>query len=376
MLAWCVFLKMAQNGANGSIVKKFMTTMCLLLFLSFLLCGCHYRPSLEGYAVSGLVSGLSGTVILQNNGAEDLAMEEDGEFEFDTLLNDGDAYEVSVLEHPSGQTCSIAGGVGEISGGDVNDVQVTCSEFAYSIGITVVGISGSAILQNNDGDDLIVSEEGSYTFSTEIADGSPYSVTVLTQPDAQTCYVTDGTGIVDGGDVADIMLDCYDSGSLDLSFGLVGYVTEDNAAGGNGNDYGKAMAVDSSGRILVAGYSQSAIDFEDMVIWRYDSDGSLDTTFDGDGIMVHDAAAGASFNDEGLAIAVDSSGRILVSGSSSNGSNTDMVIWRYNSDGSLDATFGGDGIVVHNGAAGGDGTDIGWAIVTDSSGRILVTGYI
>jgi hypothetical protein len=52
-----------------------------------------------------------------------------------------------------------------------------------------------------------------------------------------------------------------------------------------------------------------------------------------------------------------------------------MIIWRYDGDGTLDETFGNGGIVVHNGAAGGNDADCGNSIYVDSNGKIYVTGY-
>jgi len=67
-----------------------------------------------------------------------------------------------------------------------------------------------------------------------------------------------------------------------------------------------------------------------MAIWRYNTDGTLDTTFSDDGIVINDSAAGGSSTDIGNALTLDSSGRILVAGYSYNASdNADMVIWRY-----------------------------------------------
>jgi uncharacterized delta-60 repeat protein len=102
--------------------------------------------------------------------------------------------------------------------------------------------------------------------------------------------------------------------------------------------------------------------------------GVLDTTFDGDGIVVHNNAAGGNSYDGGDSIYVDSNGKIYVTGRSWNGSNYYMVIWRYNSDGTLDTTFDSDGIVVHNNAAGGNSYDEGNSIYVDNTGKIYVTG--
>ncbi len=61
-----------------------------------------------------------------------------------------------------------------------------------------------------------------------------------------------------------------------------------------------------------------------------DSDsGSLDTTFDTDGIVVNASAAGGNGADYGYSITTDANGRILVTGVSWNGSDVDMVIWKY-----------------------------------------------
>jgi uncharacterized delta-60 repeat protein len=142
------------------------------------------------------------------------------------------------------------------------------------------------------------------------------------------------------------------------------------------HDGGKAITTDSIGRILVAGYIRNAANNDmDMAIWRYNSDGTLDTTFNGQGWVVHHNAAGGNENDQATGIVIDSSNRILITGYSRNAAgNFDMVIWRYNSNGTFDTTFNGQGWIVHNGAAGGNGEDVGYGIALDSSGRILVTG--
>lgn len=166
------------------------------------------------------------------------------------------------------------------------------------------------------------------------------------------------------------------NGTLDDTFNGTGYASHHNAAGGNSADYGNAVAIDSSGKIVVAGYSLNASGNFDMVVWRYNSNGTLDPTFNGTGYAVHDGAAGGTDSDIGYSVTLDSSGRILVTGYSYNTTfDTDMVVWRYNTDGTLDTTFNGTGYTVHAGAAGGtNGYDEGYSITIDSSGKILVAG--
>ena len=64
------------------------------------------------------MSGLSGTVVLQDNGGDDLSVSSDGAFTFATPVADGAAYDVTVKTNPSGQTCSVSGGVGDCRVGE------------------------------------------------------------------------------------------------------------------------------------------------------------------------------------------------------------------------------------------------------------------
>ncbi len=82
--------------------------------------------SADTYMVGGTVSGLTGTLTLQNNGGDDLVVKGDGGLTFATAIADGASYNVTVLTHPDGQTCSATNGTGSISGADVTDVAVPC----------------------------------------------------------------------------------------------------------------------------------------------------------------------------------------------------------------------------------------------------------
>lgn len=80
-----------------------------------------------------------------------------------------------------------------------------------SVGGNLSGLLGSGlVLQNNGGDDLSLSENGSFTFSTALADGSDYEVTVAVQPSqpTQTCAVVNGSGTLSGTDVTDVLVNC------------------------------------------------------------------------------------------------------------------------------------------------------------------------
>ena len=164
------------------------------------------------YPIGGTVSGLSGTVVLQDNGGDDLSVSASGAFTFGTGLTAGSAYNVTVKTNPAGQTCSVANGSGTIGSSGVTNVAVTCTAAAtYTIGGTVSGLSGTVVLQDNGGDDLSVSASGAFTFGTGLTAGSAYNVTVKTNPAGQTCSVANGSGTIGSSGVTNVAVTCTTS---------------------------------------------------------------------------------------------------------------------------------------------------------------------
>lgn len=160
------------------------------------------------YTVGGMISGLTGTVTLLNNETNALTTSTDGNYTFTTSLTDGSAYAVTVQTQPLNQTCSVSNATGTISGANVTNVTVTCATNAYTVGGTISGLSGTVVLLNNSVDSLTRSSDGSFTFTTSVAQGSPYVVTVQTQPNTQTCTVSNGTGNMGSNNVTNVTVTC------------------------------------------------------------------------------------------------------------------------------------------------------------------------
>ena len=81
----------------------------------------------------------------------------------------------------------------------------------YSVGGTVAGLAGSGlVLVNNGGDAITIASDGAFTFSTRVAAGAAYAITVQAQPTspAQDCVVERGTGSVGTDDVTDVSVTC------------------------------------------------------------------------------------------------------------------------------------------------------------------------
>ena len=100
-------------------------------------------------------------------------------------------------------------GSGTIGSANVTNVAVSCDNVVtYSVGGTVSGLSGTVVLQDNGGDNLSVTANGSFTFATTLTSGSAYSVTVLTNPTGQTCTVTSGSGTIASANVTGVAVAC------------------------------------------------------------------------------------------------------------------------------------------------------------------------
>jgi hypothetical protein len=161
-----------------------------------------------GYQVSGTVRGLEGTLVLELNQGERVTLGEPGRFTFQTLLRDGEGYDVRFVTTPGEQRCSIVGGAGTVAGADVTGVAVDCLGLRLVTG-TVEGLEGGGlVLQNNGGDDVVVAADGRFTFRTKIVDGGTYDVSVLHQPASQRVTVLAGAGMVQGRDVTDVRVTC------------------------------------------------------------------------------------------------------------------------------------------------------------------------
>jgi uncharacterized delta-60 repeat protein len=173
--------------------------------------------------------------------------------------------------------------------------------------------------------------------------------------------------------ISDFALTRYDaSGALDPTFGTGGRVRTDF---GGRFDEALAVAAQPDGRVVVAGSSSDASG-SDMAVARYTSDGTLDTSFDGDGMALVD------FGDEASAraVALQPDGKVLLAGwvSQPVGGGccvADFAVARLTSAGALDTSFDGDGLVVTDFLPGADnGHDAAQAVLVEADGRIVAAG--
>lgn len=157
------------------------------------------------------------------------------------------------------------------------------------------------------------------------------------------------------------------AGALDMSFSGDGIVTVDVG----GNDVLQAITLDEDQNIYAAGYAVvGAGPYKDICVAKFTPDGVLDPVFGGDGIVTTDL--GANFDDLAYAIAMQPDGKIVVAGSSYDGTGNKMCILRYRADGSLDPAFSSDGKLIID---FGGPDDAARGIIIMNDGSIYVGGY-
>lgn len=199
--------------------------------------------------------------------------------------------------------------------------------------------------------------------STDFFGEADSALDMVIQPDGR--IVAAGSARNAGSNV-DFALARYNrDGSLDASFGTAGKVTTDFL---NIFDQANALALQPDGKIVAAGISRDQMDRADFALARYNSDGSLDASFGSAGKVVTDFAGDL---DTAGGIALQPDGRIVAAGASLVGMNGDFALVRYNSDGSLDASFGVGGKVTTDFFGFGDSAN-NVRLLPD--GRIIAAG--
>ena len=238
-------------------IKKQTTKFAILSALLVALTGCAAtEDSSSGsgsssYELKVSVSGLQqGKNVVLSSGQstatnvftenEALGITTDGTYSFGSFVS-GTSYNISVRQQPVSQTCTVTSGEGTLSASTT--VAIACSSESYTISGSVVGmLSGQSVtLQNNSGDNLTVSSNTSFSFTTKVASGATYLVTVKTQPTGQTCTPNLNSGVV-SGNVTDVSIIC--------SYTV--YTVSGNVSGLSGtivlqNNYGSDQTLTSDG---------------------------------------------------------------------------------------------------------------------------------
>lgn len=353
--------------------------------------------SLGPFTIGGTVTGLTGTVVLQNNGADNVSLTADGSFTFAAKISKDAAYAVTVLTPPSGQVCTVSGGTGTATE-KVTNILVTCivpwtgtKQIAGPVGLQSVGQSVAVDSSGNvyvAGDVANGGLDGNSPLGSQDAFFTKYSISSVKQYTRQRGAIGASTS---GQSVAtdksgNVYVAGFTDGSLSTSDPKVGtnkdfFVTKYNSngdpvntrqlgvTGQDQNTYGYSVTVDSDGNFYVAGATLGPLDGSAPR-------GSADffvTKFNSDLVPQYTKQRGvAGAETIGRSVTVDSSGNVYVAGSTTgalDGSaprgSTDFFVTKYNRNGDFVYTR-------QLGVAGAD--TFGYSVAVDSGGSVYVAG--
>ena len=205
---------------------------------------------------------------------------------------------------------------------------------------------------------------------TDFGGYNDFAHSVVIQPDGKIV----AAGTVTRNEGIEFALARYNSdGTLDGTFGTSGRVTTSFT----GNDFANAVALQGDGKIVAAGVAGPSscpgtpcANGNLFALARYDSDGSLDPTFgtDGDGRVTTSFGADA----EAYSLALQADGKILAAGLTRTDGINSFALARYNGDGSLDGTFGTAGQVT---TSFGGTYDQAYAVTLQGDGKIVAAGW-
>jgi hypothetical protein len=315
--------------------------------------------SANTYTVSGTLSGLaSGShVVFADNGTDALTLSANGSFSFVTPIAYQGSYGVTVATQPAGQICTVTNAIGSSVQSNVSNVQVSCSVQAFTIGGTLSGLGAGVqvTLENNGANPLVVNSNGGFQFSTPVAYGSSYSVTIGTQPVGQHCGVSSGSGSSVTSNVSNISVSCVSTiystpGSYTWTVpdGVTSIQVVVTGGGGGGGGPGGGYTGGSGGDGAVVTGTLTVVpgDNLNLVVGGGGGTGTDGTPSYGSG----GGGGGASFVNAGTA-------NQLISGGGGGGGSTNNAT----SGGSAGGTggAGGDGVARSSNWTGGGGGSAG-----------------
>jgi hypothetical protein len=289
------------------------------------------------YTVGGTISGLSsGSLVLKKNGGDALTINANSNtFTFANGLADAASYSVTVDTQPSGLTCRVSNGAGNISAANVTNATVSC--YVNWVGTKQLGVVGSI----------------------------SYGQSVATDASGNVYIGGYTTGGLDGNTLtgtSDFFITKYNS------TGVKQYTRQLGVAGSSTNGY--SVATDASGNVYVGGYTTGGLDgntstgVRDFFITKYDSRGT----------KVYTRQLGvAGSSTYGYSLATDASGNVYVGGYTTGGldgntltGTSDFSITKYDSSGAKLYTR-------QLGVAGR--LTLGMSVATDASGNVYIGGY-
>ena len=151
----------------------------------------------SNFTISVAVTGLTGTLVVQDSNADTLNFTTNNTQTFTKTYASGSSYTVTVLTQPTGQTCTLSSNAtGTITSNTTVTATCVTSGSNLTVSMAVTGLSGTVVMQDDQGDTLTFTSNGTQSFTKTYTSGAAYTVYVTSQPSAQSCTPTYSTGTI------------------------------------------------------------------------------------------------------------------------------------------------------------------------------------
>ena len=143
------------------------------------------------FTLGGSISGLTSSGLVLTNSSDTLTITPNSStFTMGRSVAYGGAYNITVQNQPTGQTCSVANGSGTMNSSNITAVNITCSINSYTISGNITGLNTSGLKLTNSDTVTAASSATGFTFTNRVAYGGSYSATISSQPKGQFCTIS------------------------------------------------------------------------------------------------------------------------------------------------------------------------------------------
>jgi N-acetylneuraminic acid mutarotase len=194
---------------------------------------------------------------------------------------EGTAYSVTVVTQPTGGTCTVSRGAGTMPANDVDNIAVTCSDNAYTVGGAITGLTAGGLVLENGSDRLVVAPNAAqFAMPSAVAYTSHYAIIVATQPSGLNCTVSQGAGTMPAADFTGVGVSCAprewtwvdgagDNPNVAGVYGVKGTPSASNMPGSRGT---ATSWTDAAGNLwLYGGYAYNATGTQGVTddLWKH-----------------------------------------------------------------------------------------------------------
>lgn len=173
--------------------------------------GAYELDTSTTYTIGGTISGLTGTVVLRNNGGDNLSRSANGSFTFATPLSNSASYAVTVFTQPSGQTCTVSNGSGTVSSANITNVAVACVTNDVTPPVRSAGSPSGALASGTTGVAMTLTTNETATCKYGTTASTAYgSIASTFSTTAGTSHSQNLTGLTDGSSY-NYYIRCIDS---------------------------------------------------------------------------------------------------------------------------------------------------------------------